>query len=312
VTGSVSRMPEAAAQVHDAHVRRLAATDPLVRVRDLDVTSEAREEWSADRQAVALVDLHETDPSSEAGLWVEDRVVRVQLRAATDEAARASTDLLERAHRAGRGAGTTLVSVASRDLALIGPLLRAGFAPRAVLAVHRLPRPELRSATPDASGTVVRVAEPADLDAVVAANVAVQAFDAHIGSLPDRPDAEVVIRRTVERVLRERPGWSWVAEQDGAVVGVCQMEPPQEAGWVGVEVASPSTAYLAELFVDPTARGSGVGSRLVAAAHLRATAAGAQVALLHHAATNPLSAPFWGRAGYRPLVTSWARVAGPC
>lgn len=300
-------MPEALAQVHDAHVRRLSAIDPMARVRDLDVTSEAAAEWSADRQAVAVVDVRETEASSEAGLWVEDRIVRVQLRAATDDAAHAARELLDRAHRVG-GAGTAYVSVASRDVALIAPLIRAGFAPKAVLAVHRLPRPELRSASQDSDGTTVRIAAPADLDAVVAAHVAVQAFDSYIGSLPHRADAEQVIRPLVEQSLHDQPGWTWVAEQDGAVVGVCQMEPPEQAGWVGIEVASPSTAYLGELYVDPSARASGVGRRLVAAAHLRATAAGAQVVALHHAAANPLSTPFWGRAGYRPLVTSWARL----
>ncbi len=76
---------------------------------------------------------------------------------------------------------------------------------------------------------VVREARPDDLDAVVAANVAVQAYDAALGSLPDRPDSERVIRPGVEKALRERPGWTLVAEQDGAVVGVCQMEPPEDA-----------------------------------------------------------------------------------
>jgi GNAT superfamily N-acetyltransferase len=98
-----------------------------------------------------------------------------------------------------------------------------------------------------------------------------------------------------------------VAELDGAVVGVCQMEPPEDAQWVAGEVASPSTAYLAEMYVDPGSRGQQVGSRLVAAAHLRASAAGAHVVVLHHSAMNPLSTPFWARAGYRPLVTGWAR-----
>jgi hypothetical protein len=27
--------------------------------------------------------------------------------------------------------------------------------------------------------------------------------------------------------------------------------------------------------------------------------------LLHYEQTNPLSAPFWSRQGYRPLWTSW-------
>src|SRR4051794_21307654 len=212
-------MSDPVAQVHDAHVRRLAGIDPLVRVAGLDMTCEASVEWSPDRQAVALVDVRETDPESEAGLWVDDRVVRLQVRAASDEAAAAIGELLARARRIGADVGPTHVSVPSRDTAIIGPLLRAGFAPNAVLAVHRLTRADVR---PPAAGeqddVVVREARPDDLDAVVAGNVAVQAHDAHLGGLPDRPGAERVIRPGVEKALRERPGWTWVAEQYGAVV----------------------------------------------------------------------------------------------
>ncbi len=301
-------MPEEAVAVHQKHVRRLAAIDPLVRVGQLDLTGDADVEWAPDRQAVAVVDVRDTDPDSEAGLWGDDRVVRVQLRAASDEAAAGTTELLRRAHRPEAGAGMTHVSVAARDTALVRPLVHAGFAPNSVLAVHRLSRADVQR--PESSDeVVVRVAQPSDLDAVVAGHVAVQAFDAHIGTLPERPDAERVMRPLAERALRDRPSWNWVAEQAGSIVGVCQMEPPDDAQWVAGEVVSPVTAYLAVLHVDPAARGLRVGSRLVAAAHLRAVAAGAQVVLLHHAATNPLSAPFWGRAGYRPLVTGWARRA---
>jgi len=300
-------MSEPAAQVHDAHALRVADIDPMVRVARLDLTSETSLEWSADEQAVALVDVRDTDPDSESGLWVDDRIVRLQVRAATDEAAAAIGDLLERTHRIGDEVGTTHVSIASRDTAMVGPLVRAGFALNAVLAVHRLTRSDVRPASADRSDVVVREARPDDLDAVVAADVAVQAYDAHLGGLPDRPDSARVIRPGVEKALRERPGWTLVAEQDGAVVGVCQVEPPEDAQWIAGEVASPSTAYLADLYVDPTSRGRQVGSRLVAAAHQRATAAGAEVVVLHHSAANPLSTPFWARAGYRPLVTGWAR-----
>ena len=99
-----------------------------------------------------------------------------------------------------------------------------------------------------------------------------------------------------------------MAEQDGAVVGVCQVEPPEDAQWIAGEVASPSTAYLADLYVDPDVEGpsrSAHGSS--PPPHQRATAAGAEVVVLHHSAANPLSTPFWARAGYRPLVTGWAR-----
>ena len=137
-------MSEPAAEVHDAHVRRLAGIDPLVRVARLDLTSETSLEWSADEQAVALVDVRDTDPDSESGLWVDDRIVRLQLRAATDEAASAIGDLLERTRRIGDEVGTTHVSVASRDTAMVRPLVRAGFAPNAVLAVHRLTRSDVQ------------------------------------------------------------------------------------------------------------------------------------------------------------------------
>src|SRR3954452_15512449 len=207
-------MLEAVREVHEAHVRRLAGVDPLVRVTDVDVTSRSSAEWSPDEQALVLADVRETDPDSDAALWAEERVVRLQVRAATDRAAAACTDLLERGHRITGGTLTTHVSVASRDTALVGPLVRAGFAPNAVLAVHRLSRTDARPAEQDGA-VVVRQAGPGDLEDVVAAHVAVQAFDARLGSLPERPGSERVIRPAVETALRERPGWCWVAERDG-------------------------------------------------------------------------------------------------
>jgi GNAT superfamily N-acetyltransferase len=305
-------MPEAVAQLQEAHVRRLARLDPLVRVRDLDLTSEAVVEWSSDRQAVGVVDVQETDPESEAGLWAEDRLVRIQVRAATDDDASACGDLLERCHRLGAGAGASHLTVAARDTAMVRPLLLAGYAPTVVLAVHQLSRADVPiSATPGHadSSTIVREAGPEDLDAAVAASAAVQAFDTRVGSLPERPHAADTFRPAIDKALHDRRGWSWVAERDGRVVGFCQMEPPEDAKWVTGEATSPSAAYLGVLHVDAGARGDGVGARLVAAAHLRAVAAGAQAVLLHHGAANPLSVPFWGRAGYRPLLTGWSRHA---
>ena len=43
----------------------------------------------------------------------------------------------------------------------------------------------------------------------------------------------------------------------------------------------------------------------VDAAHRALDTAGVAVTLLHYAQTNPVSGPFWHRAGYRPLWTSW-------
>ena len=114
-----------------------------------------------------------------------------------------------------------------------------------------------------------------------------------------------------EFIVADQELGAWVAERDGIVVGVCEMEPPESAEWVTGSVTPPpdgsTTAYLGLLHVSPGERGLGIGAWLVRAAHARAAAAGAGQVVLHHAAVNPLSVPFWGRAGYRSLLTGWVR-----
>ena len=41
--------------------------------------------------------------------------------------------------------------------------------------------------------------------------------------------------------------------------------------------------------------------------HAELDAEGIAAILLHYAAVNPLSGPFWSRCGYRPLFTNWTR-----
>jgi GNAT superfamily N-acetyltransferase len=57
--------------------------------------------------------------------------------------------------------------------------------------------------------------------------------------------------------------------------------------------------------VRPEVRGTGVGAALVRRAHAEIDARGVRTTLLHYAQTNPASAPFWSRMGYRPLWTGW-------
>jgi len=292
-------------------VRRLAVIDPAVRLSPLDRSDDHELLTSEDGEAVAVVSPQHTDPDSYPGLWVDTDVHRVQVRCTGDADAAALTGMLSSAFTVlGEQRPAHLVS-ASRDMVLTRPLLRAGYAPTTVLALHRLPATP-REAVPDA--VHVRLATLEDLEVLVAAAVAVQAFDGRVGVLPERPRAADVFRQETASALREHPGWAWVAEQDGAVVGVCEMEPPESAGWVTGWVNPPAdgstTAYLGMLHVDPGARGRGTGAALVRAAHARALEAGAGQVVLHHAAVNPLSVPFWGRAGYRPLLTGWARHGG--
>jgi ribosomal protein S18 acetylase RimI-like enzyme len=306
------RVTDRAARVHTEHVRRLASLDPSVHLPDLDLSADHHEVLLApDGEAVAVVEAQHTDPASTPGLWVDEDVHRVQVRCTAAAGPTALTELLARAATVLGGDRPAHLVVASRDLALPRPLLKAGYAPATVLALHRLEAPPLFADDATDDGVVVRSAVPDDVEAVVAASVAVQAHDSAVGVLPDRPGAAEVFWPSVETALRERPDWCWVAERAGLVVGVCEMEPPEVAEWVTGAVSPPpdgsTTAYLALLHVAAGERGKGVGAALVRTAHARAVEAGAGQVVLHHAATNPLSVPFWGRAGYRPLITGWAR-----
>ena len=55
-------------------------------------------------------------------------------------------------------------------------------------------------------------------------------------------------------------------------------------------------------------RSGGIGAALATHVHGHLDAAGVQRTLLHYAAMNPLSAPFWSRCGYRPLWTTWEAI----
>lgn len=301
-------MTDRATEVEAEHRRRLAAIDRAVNLPALDLAGDHVLLTSHDGEAVAVVSPQHTEPDSYSGLWVETDVHRVQLRCSSDADPAGLADLLARAGAARGEPRQAHLLAASRDTLLSRPLSRAGYTPATVLALHRLGAP---TADEPATAATIREATPDDVEVLVAAGVAVQAHDSMVGALPDRPLAADVFRPETESALRDHPGWAWVAERDGAVVGVCEMEPPESATWVTGSVSPPTdgstTAYLGMLHVAPDQRGHGVGAGLVRAAHARAAEAGASQVVLHHAAANPLSVPFWGRAGYRPLLTGWVR-----
>ena len=96
---------------------------------------------------------------------------------------------------------------------------------------------------------VLRPARPDDGPAV--AEVWLRSFDAALPTVRRaHPDDEV--RRWIRDELVVRAD-TWVAETDGAVVGVLALSP----GWID------------QLYLDPDARGRGIGDRLVALARER-------------------------------------------
>jgi GNAT superfamily N-acetyltransferase len=199
----------------------------------------------------------------------------------------------------------------SRDTRALPALWRHGLAPYSVIAARRAGTAALRSPGGTGAGSGVRRATGQDMDAVAGLSLCLQRYETDFGSSYPRERAGEWIREDTARMLSADQPWVWVAEQAGTVVGLLEVQPPGLSTWIELFTRARPMAYLSTLYVDPSARGSGIGTALVDAAHRALDTAGVAVTLLHYAQTNPVSGPFWHRAGYRPLWTSWqARPAG--
>jgi predicted N-acetyltransferase YhbS len=196
-----------------------------------------------------------------------------------------------------------MISWPSRDVSGIKALLKHGMQPIAVLAVRPAGRAILAGSSDP--GVVIREARPDDLDAVTELEMGVIRYDAQFGAAIMRPATEALVRKDTRTVLTERPGWVWVAERDGRVVGLIHVQPPEESAWIAFMTRPGTTVYLQTMFVSPDERSGGLGAALVKRAHDELDARGISTTLLHHAQMNPLSTPFWNRMGYRPLWTGW-------
>jgi GNAT superfamily N-acetyltransferase len=194
----------------------------------------------------------------------------------------------------------------SRDVDGVRALLEHGLRPLTVIAARPAGREVDRgTAGSSPAGLRIRAAGPGDLDALERLGMEMMRYDAHFGYVAVRPHTARNLREDAARALDAPQPRIWLAEHDGAAVGMVQADPPKESGWVAPLVRIQPAAYLGEMSVLPGARGTGVGTALVQHLHRELDAAGASVTLLHHAQLNPLSAPFWNRMGYRPLWTSW-------
>jgi len=191
----------------------------------------------------------------------------------------------------------------SRDTAMTPLFLDRGMIQFRVLAARPAGRPG-----PDAtSQAVIRPMTEADLDDVVDLHLEEIRWGTQFaaGSVV-RAAAGDVARREYAGVLERDEPWTWVAEWDGRTVGMITVAPPQSAGWVAGLSSASTPAYVGTTVVLAPRRAGGVGTALVAQAHAALDRAGVDVALLHYAPLNPLSAPFWHRQGYRPLWSWWS------
>jgi len=199
------------------------------------------------------------------------------------------------------GDSAALVAWPSRDVGGAAALLRRGFSPLAVIAA----RAHDHGTAGGLPGLTVRRAGPADLDAVVRLGLETIRYDAHFGCVIERPWTAEALRREAAGLLAGQRPWTWLAERDRTAVGMLTVERPEAAAWIAPMVGRSPAAYLLLASVLPSDRGGGVGTALAARAHREIDTAGVAVTLLHYAQTNPLSAPFWSRQGYRPLWTDW-------
>jgi predicted N-acetyltransferase YhbS len=222
---------------------------------------------------------------------------------------------LARQHEAADPDSAAVIRWPSRDIDGVRALLEHGLRPLTVIAARSAGRrsPAATAGSASAGGAVcaepvrlrVRAAEPGDVAAVERLVMAMMRYDAHFGAVQVRPDTAAAARDFAARTLAAANPWLWLAERDGTAVGMVQAEPPEAASWLAPAVRPQPVAYLGQMSVLPGERGTGVGTALVDHLHREIDALGVAVTLLHHAQLNPLSAPFWGSMGYRPLWTLW-------
>ncbi|MGO1317017.1 MAG: GNAT family N-acetyltransferase, partial [Cellulomonadaceae bacterium] len=127
------------------------------------------------------------------------------------------------------------------------------------------------------------------------------------GSAYHRPDTPAVLRESLRGYLAGA-GLVVVAVSGGRIVGFANAVTGEEASWVAPLVSVPAASYVGYTEVEPGLRGRGTGSALLRTLDAWLASTDADVDVLHHAALNPLSTPFWYGHGFRPLWTTWRRA----
>ncbi|MFI7450766.1 GNAT family N-acetyltransferase [Nonomuraea sp. NPDC049714] len=300
--------------VIEAHAARIRAVDPLAGGQDGLPAPGPNEGAIEVVDGLGLTSVDRLDPGAMNATWSPLIVHRLWGRAGGRDPEAALGALLDQwlAGLGGeRGPDKALaVQWPSRDTAAVRALTLRGFAPMVATAAR------VRGAAPSgppaaASRVRMRAAVPADMAVVARLYEALVAYDAQFGWVTMRSSTRARIVESLAPVLRGEGSWCWVAEVDGAAAGIVMVEPPTLARWIAPAVRSAPVAYLSAMYADPAVRGQGVGAAMAAAAHTHIEAAGVATTVLHHAVPNPLSAPFWARQGYRPVLTQWVRHLPP-
>jgi GNAT superfamily N-acetyltransferase len=187
------------------------------------------------------------------------------------------------------------VQVAVADRAALEAWHALGFGDELVTA--------LRDTSPLHGGSVaadVRRAVPEDLEVVTRLVLAL--YRHHTGPpvyLPYSPEAEAHEREHQRRLLADPACSHWIARRDGRALGMVSLQPPSPL--TPPMIVPPACIYLLDAYVDPAARGTGLGAALLAEGLDWARAAGHRHCLLQHHAANLVARRFWHQAGFRPI-----------
>ena len=200
-----------------------------------------------------------------------------------------------------------MVTWPSRDTEMTRTLVERDFAPQTVLAVRLAGRGGVGAAQVGGGGATIRRFEERDLETVTDLWLDEIRWDAQFGIAALRPSTHDRVREQLAQALAGDEKWGWVAERNGTVVGLIVVQPPGYSDWAAKTIRVAPAAYLTCGVVAASERGGGVGTALARHVHAELDAVGIGATLLHYAAANPLSGPFWSRCGYRPLVTAWGR-----
>jgi ribosomal protein S18 acetylase RimI-like enzyme len=145
----------------------------------------------------------------------------------------------------------------------------------------------------------VRPAKPADVPALLRLKRQLAILE----------NAEFVLRATAQDWLRDGFGaqarfTAYVAEQGGAVVGMATASERYYTSWAGC------TLYIQDIYVEPVARGQGIGAALLGCVARLALERGSPLVELTVRADNP-ARRLYGRVGFCQVECASYVIAGP-
>lgn len=293
-----------AAQIHEllrVKAERLEALDPrlrLTRMPKADTSALVAVDANGMVGAHLLPELVELDENDEMRSFAADRAVTWRELAANDTAAVAAV--------------VDAVRVAGAGDATMWPAAEAEAAPFfALFGLEPVFAFALGDPGPLAPGPVatVRLARPADTDAVSALHVGEVAFhEAHTRHVRVVQGLEPAFRSRLEQIWSGADDASivHVLEVDGAVAGMCESM-LQTIRHEGGQLPPGRYGYLNSVAVASPLRGHGFGRTLVSTVINDLAAHGVDGYSLWFALHNPLASQVWPKLGFRPLWISYER-----